>query len=59
MWTLGNIDLGHIYLTKRKGILSTLDIPLPSFGHHYLTIIPQARMDSESMAHEAEGRMDY
>ena len=25
----------------------------------YLTIIPQARMGSESIAHEAEGRMGY
>ena len=25
----------------------------------YLTIIPRARMSSESIAHEAEGRMDY
>ena len=25
----------------------------------YLTVIPQARMGSESIAHEAEGRMDY
>ena len=30
-------------------------------GHHrlYLTIIPLALMDSESIAHEAEGRMGY
>ena len=25
----------------------------------YLTIIPQAQMGSESIAHEAEGRMGY
>ena len=25
----------------------------------HLTIIPRARMGSESIAHEAEGRMDY
>ena len=25
----------------------------------YLTIIPRARMGSESIAHEAEGRMGY
>ena len=25
----------------------------------YLTIIPRARMGSESIAHEAKGRMDY
>ena len=25
----------------------------------YLTIIPRARMDSEAIAHEAEGRMGY
>ena len=29
MCTLVNIDLGHIYLTKGKGILCTLDNPLP------------------------------
>ena len=26
---------------------------------NYLTIIPRARMGSESIDHEAEGRMDY
>ena len=26
---------------------------------HYLTIIPRAQMGSESIAHEAEGRMGY
>ena len=36
----------------------------PSFHYQryklkYLTIIPRARMGSESIAHEAEGRMDY
>ena len=30
--------------------------PHPIF---YLTIIPRARMGSESIAHEAEGRMGY
>ena len=29
-----------------------------SFGH-YLTIIPQARMGSESIVHEAEGQIAY
>ena len=27
--------------------------------HVYLTIIPRARISSESIAHEAEGRMGY
>ena len=27
--------------------------------NEYLTIIPRARMGSESIAHEAEGRMGY
>ena len=27
--------------------------------NEYLMIIPQARMGSESIVHEAEGRMDY
>ena len=30
-----------------------------SIQHIYLTIIPRARMGSESIAHEAEGRMGY
>ena len=30
-----------------------------SFTVFYLTIIPRARMGSESIAHEAEGRMGY
>ena len=32
---------------------------LLSRGKIYLTIIPRARMGSESIAHEAEGRMGY
>ena len=28
-------------------------------GLQYLTIIPQAQMGSESIAHKAEGRMGY
>ena len=31
----------------------------PQESLHYLTIIPQARMGYESIAHEAEGRMGY
>ena len=30
-----------------------------SLGGEYLTIIPRARIGSESIAHEAEGRMGY
>ena len=29
------------------------------YCHGYLTVIPRARMGSESIAHEAEGRMGY
>ena len=29
------------------------------YTYIYLTIIPRARMGSESIAHEAEGRMGY
>ena len=32
---------------------------IPSLGGEYLTIIPWVRMDSELIAHEAEGRMGY
>ena len=31
----------------------------PANMAYYLTIIPRARMGSESIAHEAEGRMAY
>ena len=31
----------------------------PKTKARYLTIIPRARMGSESVAHEAEGRMGY
>ena len=35
-------------------------IILPKYGiREFLTIIPRARMGSESIAHEAEGRMGY
>ena len=33
--------------------------PQALWVYGYLTIIPRARMGSESIAHEAEGRMDY
>ena len=33
--------------------------PLSQMKREYLTIIPRARMGSESIAHEAEGRMNY
>ena len=48
-----------------KSRLSSLSvIPPPSYCssmklHDYLTIIPRARMGSESIPHEAEGRMGY
>ena len=37
-----------------KDYLKKGDVRFP-----YLTIIPRARMGSESIAHEAEGRMGY
>ena len=34
-------------------------VPLKAEAERYLTVIPRARMDSESIAYEAEGRMGY
>ena len=39
------ITIQHIITIQHSGV--------------YLTIIPRARMSSKSIAHEAEGRMDY
>ena len=43
-----------MYETKTLSITCLLDCV-----EVYLTIIPRARMGSESIAHEAEGRMGY
>ena len=50
------------HLSKSKSILTfkqKLETHLHCLTSGYLTIIPQARMDSESIAHEAEGQMSY
>ena len=50
------------HLSKSKSILTfkqKLETRLHSLTSGYLTIIPRARMDSESIAHEAEGQMSY
>ena len=39
--------------------LSDVKITQSWVSNGYLTIIPRARMGSESIAHEAEGRMGY
>ena len=43
---------------EQKG-LGTTDIRQDGYHNDYLTIIPQARMGYESIAHEAEGLMGY
>ena len=54
---------GGWFLHRRRGARSSPTPPLSSVltAHYsgYLTIIPRARMGSESIAHEAEGRMGY
>jgi len=35
------------------------ELPFAVDNLEYLTIIPRAQMDSESIVHEAEGRMGY
>ena len=44
-----------IFETKRT--VHIMEMPIRK--GYYLTIIPRARMRSESIAHEAEGRMSY
>ena len=39
--------------------MKMLEIWYPQFSFNDLTIIPRARMGSESIAHEAEGRVGY
>ena len=47
-------------LEKTKNSLQVISIiVIVIFRYIYLTIIPRARMGSESIAHEAEGRMGY
>ena len=47
----------------RNGLLKQIKarqtLPQRRSNYQYLTIISLARMGSESMAHEAEGRMGY
>ena len=57
-WFSYNRNLSVIYIVQNqfhqgKGSRSI------SLNSHYLTIIPRARMGSESIAHEAEGQMGY
>ena len=50
------------HLSKSKSVLTfkqKLETRLHSLTSGYLTIIPQARMDSESIAHEAEGQRTF
>ena len=57
---IGLKNFGEIHMSQgiRLGVYPSL--PLYIFlGLSYLTIIPRARMGSESIAHEAEGRMGY
>ena len=47
-------------LEQTKNPLQVISIiVIVIFRYIYLTIIPRARMGSESIAHEAEGRMGY
>ena len=50
---------GFTSLYKSLMFIASLSITQYDWYHTYLTIIPRARMGSESIAHEAEGRMGY
>ena len=52
MWESMCLDLGMNLCLVVYGALI-------SYNEVYLTIIPRTRMGSESIAHEAEGRMCY
>ena len=53
--------MAEIYISTAREQNSLGMIGVSHDGYHvaYLTIIPQARMGYESIAHEAEGRMGY
>ena len=54
-------QMNHAIKTRSKWMWQALAIggKTPRREGSYLTIIPRARMGSESIAHEAEGRMGY
>ena len=55
-WTINS----YLQVIKASDQKLTLDLSrTPITYDEYLTIIPRARMGSESIAQEAEGRMDY
>ena len=49
----------HIVVVDQTERLPRIPRYTPSQQFEYLTIIPRVRMGSESIAHEAEGRMGY
>ena len=49
--------MGLLLIEERRFLFS--EFALGKSQYLYLTIIPRARMGSESIAHEAEGRMGY
>ena len=70
----GSLPLSQALLSERleqasqEGVFQQMKNQTPGLGCHgpfskihlgYLTIIPRAQMGSESIAHEAEGRMGY
>ena len=44
---------------SRRPSINSPQVYYSTFSIFYLTIIPRARMGSESIAHEAEGQMGY
>ena len=55
-WRILKMDYPLVWKQPLLNFLANIPITLNEFVPWYLTIIPQARIDSESIAHEAEGR---
>ena len=58
------VDLVDFHFTYYRIVISPLNStyqPLNNYNRarHFLTIIPQAQVGSESIAHEAKGRMGH
>ena len=63
-WLNAELQCSHLLLLYGRYLWAwrhwTMSLTVRSFRRYgYLTIIPRARMGSESIAHEAKGRMGY
>ena len=49
----------YYWIQTKRGFVHDLLVSFLSYINDFLIILPRARIGSESIAHEAEGRMGY